>query len=55
MTNLMNEGAIFEMLLKESMVAWRLSVGIAALMLLQSLVGLVFPILYRDVEWVKAA
>lgn len=43
------------MLRKESMVAWRLSAGVAALMLLQSVSGLAFPELYRDVGWVTAA
>ena len=39
----------------QSSVAWRLSVGVAALMLLQSVTGVVFPELYRDVAWVTAA
>jgi len=43
------------MLSKESHVAWRLSAGIAALMLLQGVVGFVYPGLYRDVDWVTAA
>lgn len=37
------------MLSGESSVAWRLSVGVAALMRLQSVTGVVFPELYRDV------
>ena len=40
---------------KESPVAWGLSVGVAALMLLQSAAGVVFPELYRDIGWVTAA
>ena len=40
---------------QESTVAWRLSAGIAALMLLQAVTGVAFPGLYRDVDWVTAA
>ncbi len=43
------------MMKKESMVAWRLSTAVAALMILQSVVGVAFPELYRDVDWVIAA
>ncbi len=43
------------MLPEDSLVAWHLSAGIAVLMLLQSVTGLVLPELYRDVDWVTAA
>lgn len=43
------------MLRKESALVWRLSVGVAALMLLQSVSGVAFPKLYRDAGWVTAA
>ncbi len=36
-------------------VAWRLSVAVAALMLFQSAAGVLFPELYRDVGWVTSA